>query len=296
MENSQASAEAQCQGSTNKSLSEFKPLESNATPLFRVRKRSQKARKKRSLERNKGGVDEDEGISKTDLLLLKEAQVMREKIRLAALDTGLSGRKRKSYPEQAEVENDGNNTAALGLRNNFAVERSNNVMEEHMKNYIEEGIRKKFGQQETGGSLKNSHDLQEENLYAIPEHLKVEERQQYDPGEGMPTAGVEEIELPEHVRRKNEIETLRAREKLEEQCNIEGRPKSSNSACIEDKSHAIFGLSKGSSSDPNTTYCQQGHRQTHQAAQTDIPNTKKRRFRHATDNLVADRFRKRWRR
>ncbi|KAI0562696.1 Telomere length and silencing protein [Gracilaria domingensis] len=294
MASSEPSLEQHAQEKADKSSSEEQASESNPAPVFRARKRSQKARKKPSIEKEELDVGEDERISKNDLLLIKEAQAMREKTRVAALDISATGRKSKSNTQKAEPENDScDNLTTIGLRNNFAVERSNNVMDEHMNKYIEEGIRKKFGDQEGNGNLSNSNELKEENLYAIPEHLKVEERLQYDPGEGMPVAGVEEVELPEQVRRKKEMETLRAREKLHNASIMGDWTMGTNSTYPKNVQPSY---KTGNSRDQNTRLEEENHHQTSQTLRDVNVDGKKRRFKHATDNLVADRFRKRWRR
>eukprot|EP00178_Gracilaria_changii_P023376 TRINITY_DN707_c0_g1_i1.p3 TRINITY_DN707_c0_g1~~TRINITY_DN707_c0_g1_i1.p3 ORF type:complete len:289 (-),score=50.78 TRINITY_DN707_c0_g1_i1:1446-2312(-) len=270
----------------------IEPSRQNATPLFRARKRSRKARKKRLQKEKDDKLDDDERVSKTDLLLIKEAQAMREKTRIAALDTKLTGRKSKLSSEKVDTETGKEHESTAGLRNDFAVERSNNLMEEHMNKYIEEGVRRRFGDPESLGTTTKGSVLEEDSMYAIPEHLRVEARQQYDPGEGMPAAGVEEVELPEDVRRKNEIETLRAREELYDVVSSGVRSNGASSAYLKSEQRS----SPKCTSDQNNKLNEQSHEQASYAPAAKNVDGKKRRFGHATDNLVADRFRKRWRR
>jgi len=86
------------------------------------------------------------------------------------------------------------------LREHFKVERDNNqILDEQMESYIEAHIQSKNHQKHNGHkSIPKSSSIQndEDALYTIPEHLKIPKIKSYDPGAALPTAGVEEVNLP----------------------------------------------------------------------------------------------------
>ncbi|PXF40843.1 hypothetical protein BWQ96_09433 [Gracilariopsis chorda] len=282
-----------------------KTLESAPAPVFRARKRARKARHRRPREEQSDhGESDDDGteVSKTDLLLIKQVQMMREKSRTSALDITLAGSKRSSSDNQ-QGSTKRNNNADVGLRNNFAVERSNQLIDEQMNKYIDEGIRKKFGDhREQEKDASKSHEPEEEALYNIPENLRVEDRLQYDPAQGMPTAGVEEVELPEAVRLKNEMDTIVAQKKLEEQSAKRGlestvcdpRMADENQEHVRPASPST--ARKHGSTKRISQSFEKREAELHHMQRTSSKDGKKRRFQQATDKIVADRFRKRWRR
>lgn len=279
--------------------------DSGPTPVFRARKRSQKARH-RPPRAEKSDQDENDNnateVTKAELLLIKQVQMMREKSRTSALDVTLTGSKRSSSGNQ-KGSTKRNDKADDGLRTNFAVERSNQLIDEQMNKYIDEGIRKKFGvRRDQENDAITKHELEEEALYNIPENLRVEDKLQYDPGEGIPTTGVEEVELPEAVRLTNEMETILAQKKLEERSAKRGVENAVCDPRMVDENQEDF-RSESQSKARRCTYSQtitqssqKSEAQLHQLPCATSKEGKKRRFQQATDKIVADRFRKRWRR
>lgn len=202
-------------------------MQPSEKPLFKPRKRNTQKKRKRALESTLDSANagtrrepDDEKIHH-DLLLLKEAQKLREQSRQSGLTpslllTSATNSSAAETPDNAIKRND----LADGLQSHFSVEKAGTAVEERMAKYIEEGMRKKFGdryidrglgqsqprsdsntQKEDNGKDNigddNGEDLKELNaeIFDIPQHLQVEQRRLYDPSEGMPSAGLEETEV-----------------------------------------------------------------------------------------------------
>eukprot|EP00188_Purpureofilum_apyrenoidigerum_P000372 Plantae.Rhodophyta-Purpureofilum_apyrenoidigerum.ctg1160.p1 GENE.Plantae.Rhodophyta-Purpureofilum_apyrenoidigerum.ctg1160~~Plantae.Rhodophyta-Purpureofilum_apyrenoidigerum.ctg1160.p1 ORF type:complete len:254 (-),score=73.19 Plantae.Rhodophyta-Purpureofilum_apyrenoidigerum.ctg1160:350-1111(-) len=188
--------------------------ESTSTVVF-ARKRSakRKLREKTSDDRDDGARNdkaEDEtaekldNISKNDLEVLLEAQRMREARRKWKNTSASAGRGSIRIIHDEDEE-----PVLAGLRSNFATERENEHLEQQCERYIEE----KMVSRGYGSSNKSNVDDGRDNddeLYRVPENLRVKEKSAYDPGEGLPAAGLEEVELDDSTRKQNEEETMRA--------------------------------------------------------------------------------------
>lgn len=289
-----------------------KPTEGRGVP-FRSRKRARKTRLRRALDSEKNGEAEDsEGepeMSRSELLLMREAQKLREENRKTSLDitvtkdNHLDGEKLQKHGDAS-----GDNVMG-GLKEDFAVERSGHAMEERMENYINERMRKKFGDNEepAGASGLESKPTDENDLFAIPERLRLEERPLYDPGEGLPAAGVEEVQLPEEMRRKNVEETVRAHKKLLAKKGSRDRTQAVESLAGNLSANYMKHRNdwiaehlgpKNTGNQNNDKVSQRGSENDSKDAQDNKkPEAGKRlRYQAATDNLIADRFKKRWRR
>lgn len=278
---------------------------------FRSRKRSKKVRRRKldieATEKDEGG--ESEELQMSELLLIKEAQKLREQSRQSALDISAVGRgtDQVASSKRSDVADD---DIASGLQSNFAVERSSHAVEERMDKYVEERMRERFGNRyeedgQTGNQVKN---LEETDLFAIPDRLQVKERPLYDPGEGMPAAGVEEVELSEEARQQNIEKTVQAHKELlatrgmrEKENNTEMLPGNVSANFAKHKTDWIadhLGSSSielqergGSSVIPESAAPRaKGREKDAHGERT------RRKYQPATDGLIADRFRKRWRR
>lgn len=183
---------------------------------FRPRKRSRKTRlKPPSKDPAPSDADSDQELTRSELHLMKQAQLLREQTQCTALDMCVS------QPVPRPSDKPTSNGVAQGddviggLKESFAVERSGVAIEERMGQYIEEGMKRKFGDLGYGGDGDSSATKKDESeLYMVPERLQVSQRPMYDPGEGMPAAGVEEVEISAEGREKNVRETIRAHREL----------------------------------------------------------------------------------
>lgn len=197
-------------------------MQPSEKPLFKARKRNTQKKRKRRLDSaldtaNATTNEADDEKSHHDLLLLKEAQKLREQSRQSGLTpslllTSATNSSAAGNPDNAIKRND----VADGLQSHFSVEKAGTAVEERMAKYIEEGMRSKFGDRyigrsnaqkensakEIGNGDDTSEDLKQLNadMFDIPQHLQVEQRRLYDPSEGMPSAGLEETEVVPSVK------------------------------------------------------------------------------------------------
>lgn len=276
---------------------------------FRSRKRSKKVRKRalsdtEPAEKDEGGESE---LHLSEILLIKEAQKLRERSRQSALDINAVSRE-ADHRSLSERIGSADDDIESGLKSNFAVERSSHAAEERMDKYVEERMQEIYGNRkdEEGQNSSLGRNAEESDIFAIPDRLKVKERPLYDPGEGMPAAGVEEVELPEEARRETIEKTLQAHKELlakrgkrRDPENTEALPGNFSANFAQHRNDWIAGhLGPGGSEE-------QGHggsagkpaRTAHagQDGEKDGKVEKPRRYQAATDGMVADRFRKRWR-
>lgn len=281
---------------------------------FRKRKRSRKIRTKhnRETEREKGSDDDARSeINRAELILMKEAQLLREQGRVFALDVRVE--KAKGYSterDDGEPQAPGDEVVG-GLKDSFAVERSSVAVVERMDKFIEEGMRQKFGEKDEDHSQSQVNDSDHENdLYAIPERLQVNQRPMYDPGEGLPAAGVEEVELPSEVRERNIAETVLAHKKLlagkrsrDQNTDVQRLPGnlSANFAkhrkdWISDRVSLKY-MGQDEAYRPEKGELQDFDRKQDDSDRGNSNALKRRRsFQVASDSLLVERFRKRWRR
>ncbi|CDF32485.1 Protein C9orf78, putative [Chondrus crispus] len=277
---------------------------------LRRRTKSTKKRAKRVLDDEvdtpKNLSNSEKEMTAAELLLMRKAQQMREESRKIALDiTG--GEKRHRDGEKTEKANPSSvDNVISDLKDDFAVERSGHDMEERMEKFINDGMKKKFGDKDdhTITSARDGNTADEFDLFAVPERLKVEQRPQYDPGDGLPAAGVEEVELPEDVRQRNIEETVRAHRKL-----LEKRDERLSTPILASiPGNVSANYSKHRSDWIAEHVGPKGHDSGNEPVQN-ISNVsgdgkgkvrddtvKRPRYQAATDYLVADRFKKRWRR
>lgn len=233
--------------STPKVENEPSPEQSTASPApapkFSVRKRSSKARAR---PRKRSESDEEPSASPSasgaegdsvDVAALRRAQKLREKARHADVPV-TSGQRAAAGGGSAAVAAAGESQSG-GLRSNFAVESSGYDAQRNMEEFVEKRMAEKYGArvakgrgaegdrveeesseeegQEGGGKrARVSVDDAEAGLYVIPDHLRVAPRQQYDPTEGLPAAGVEEVDVGAASRRKNAEETAAAVRQLQD--------------------------------------------------------------------------------
>lgn len=268
---------------------------------FRARKRSRNAHSKRKRHRaEEEDVDgqeikEEDGTSRSELLMMRKAQILRERSRRVAMDIAIAA----GPPTQDESgEEKGVLNDVIGeLKNQFAVEKSGHVSEERMRNYVEEGMRRKFGDGQTEGVNDSGHGSQRD-LYSIPERLRVEEGPLYDPGEGMPAGGVEEVEVSQEMKRQTEVATKKARAELVMRAAKQKREdrvvSGARNISADYVKHKRDWLDEHCGNDaPNTDVEAAAEGGSGEGSKGD---RNRRRYATASDAMVAERFRKRWRR
>ncbi len=186
--------------------------EGNPDELVLKPRKSTQLKKKRKRAHLSVSDAAAESEVQTNVLLLKEAQRLRDTSRRTGLPQA-----NKSQGPKLESNDDGDtgaNDVAGGLGKAFATERSARAEEERMARNVDEKMRERFGETQPEAPVLDAAKQYEDALYAVPEHLRQESRPMYDPSEGLPAAGVEEIELPGTVRKHNEIATHEAKNKL----------------------------------------------------------------------------------
>jgi uncharacterized membrane protein YgcG len=143
----------------------------------------------------------------------------------------------------------------------------------------------------------------EEELYAIPEHMQVPTRPQYDPTAGLPAAGVEEVDVGAVARRKNAEETAAARQRLLAHAATRrglGADASPGPSCVVENLSANFERHRRDWIDTHlgpAPGSQGGSSSRGGGSGMGGRPAGGKRAPHglATDHIVAERFRKRWR-
>ncbi|KAG4997349.1 hypothetical protein AAZX31_10G131600 [Glycine max] len=122
-------------------------------------------------------------------------------------------------------DGDGGDKDELVLQDTFAQETA--VMDEdpNMVNYIEHELAKKRGRKiDAADQAENELKRAEDELYKIPEHLKVKRRNSEESSTQW-TTGIAEVQLPIEYKLKN-IEETEAAKKLLQEKRLMGRTKS----------------------------------------------------------------------
>lgn len=176
--------------------------------LFRARRRPRKGRRR---EVSNGGEDEGDKaedtsgqagvlaeLSRDELVLLREAQQLRERLRTSNVPVAPRGVGKGGVSDlDARNEPAGIDGGADGLSTQFSAERGGLAIQERMDVFIQSGLRKKFGHLREEEPVKERPSVVDVESFEIPKQLQVEEGLQYDPTEGMPSAGLEEVDIPD---------------------------------------------------------------------------------------------------
>lgn len=289
-------------------------LSGAADVKFRSRKRSRKNRAKHRHDTENGtdvDGDSEKDMSGTELFLMKEAQLMREQSRASALDFRVEKAESHNLEREKSDRQASGDDVIGGLKDSFAVERSSAAVVERMDKYIEDGLKQKFGDRDEAISQSQANKNNfESDLYAIPERLQVDQRPSYDPGEGLPAAGVEEVELPAEVREKNITETVRAHKELltgkrprDQNTDMLNLPGNLSANFAKHRKDWITDRATSKHASQDEVYRnRKGDRPDFDCARDDSDrgnsNALKRRKNRqvASDSLIAERFKKRWRR
>ncbi|EFJ15094.1 hypothetical protein SELMODRAFT_75683, partial [Selaginella moellendorffii] len=101
------------------------------------------------------------------------------------------GLDRVKSSDKVEVEGE---KEELVLQDTFAQETAVNVEDPNMLKYVEQELAKKRGRQESGGTV-DADKPAEDDLYVIPDHLKVRKRNSEESSTQW-TTGIAEVQLP----------------------------------------------------------------------------------------------------
>lgn len=166
-------------------------------------RRGNRRKRQRATRPPADDASEGEGETQDELALLREAQRLRAQSRRGSLP------QRRESARKPDVSADG--PAAGGLQATFLAERGARAGEARMEKYVSERLASRFGDEES--DARAGEDVAPkfaDELYAVPEHLRAAPAPAYDPGAGLPAAGVEEVDVPGAAER-NERETAVAR-------------------------------------------------------------------------------------
>ncbi|KAL1339573.1 protein COP1 SUPPRESSOR 2 [Arachis duranensis] len=122
-------------------------------------------------------------------------------------------------------DGDGGDKDELVLQDTFAQETAVMVEDPNMVKYIEQELAKKRGRKiDEADQVENELKRAEDELYKIPEHLKVKRRNSEESSTQW-TTGIAEVQLPIEYKLKN-IEETEAAKKLLQEKRLMGRTKS----------------------------------------------------------------------
>lgn len=193
-----------------------------------------------------------------------------------------------------KVEADGEKEE-LVLQDTFAQETAVMVEDPNMVKYIEQELAKKRGKnindtEQTENELKDAED----ELYMIPDHLKVKKRNSEESSTQW-TTGIAEIQLPIEYKLKN-IEETEAAKKLLHEKKFMGRPKTESTSSW---SHNADYFQRGKDyaeklrRDHPELYKDRGPEDNAMGSRPSENNAESGRRLAATDQFMLERFRKR---
>lgn len=143
--------------------------------------------------------------------------------KVAVSATGGLVPKKVSDKTEADGEKD-----ELVLQDTFALETAVMVEDPNMLRYVEQELAKKKGKNmDAADRVENEVKQAEDELYNIPEHLKVKRRNSEESSTQW-TTGIAEIQLPIEYKLKN-IEETEAAKKLLQEKRLSGRSKTESS-------------------------------------------------------------------
>ncbi|KAL1220304.1 Protein COP1 SUPPRESSOR 2 [Cardamine amara subsp. amara] len=189
---------------------------------------------KRNFRKRKLEDEEEDDISKaanldeeeTRRLALEEVKFLQKqrerKLGIPALLTAQNSTGKVKAMEKTEVEGE---KEELVLQDTFAQETAVLIEDPNMVKYIEQELAKKRGKNlDDAEEVENELKRVEDELYKIPDHLKVKKRSSEESSTQW-TTGIAEVQLPIEYKLKN-IEETEAAKKLLQEKRLMGRPKS----------------------------------------------------------------------
>ncbi|KAJ0111165.1 hypothetical protein Patl1_00750 [Pistacia atlantica] len=179
-----------------------------------TQQQQQKQKKKNFRKRNIEEVEDEEAKSKVS--------DDEEERRLALEEVGGNGGGLTKIAEKNEVDGEKDE---LVLQDTFAQETAVMVEDPNMVNYIEQELAKRRGKNvDVTDQVENDLKRAEDELYKVPEHLKVKKRNSEESSTQW-TTGIAEVQLPIEYKLKN-IEETEAAKKLLQEKRLMGRSKS----------------------------------------------------------------------
>ncbi|CAH8250903.1 unnamed protein product [Arabidopsis lyrata] len=172
---------------------------------------------------NKAAISDEEEKRRLALEEVKFLQKLRErKLGIPALSTAQSSIGKVKPVEKTEAEGE---KEELVLQDTFAQETAVLIEDPNMVKYIEQELAKKRGKNiDDAEEVENELKRVEDELYKIPDHLKVKKRSSEESSTQW-TTGIAEVQLPIEYKLKN-IEETEAAKKLLQERRLMGRPKS----------------------------------------------------------------------
>ncbi|KAK6239591.1 hypothetical protein QUC31_005060 [Theobroma cacao] len=183
--------------------------------------------RKRSIQEDEGDdpapKSDDEEDRRLALEEVKFLQKQRErKSGIPAIPTVQTGGVVAKVTEKGEADGE---KEELVLQDTFAQETAVMVEDPNMVKYVEQELAKKRGRNmDTKNEVENDLTRAEDELYKIPEHLKVKRRNSEESSTQW-TTGIAEVQLPIEYKLRN-IEETEAAKKLLQEKRLMGRAKS----------------------------------------------------------------------
>ncbi|CAN7038564.1 unnamed protein product [Brassica oleracea var. botrytis] len=174
-------------------------------------------------DQSKAASSKEEEKRRLALEEVKFLQKLRErKLGIPALSTAQNSTGKGKPAEKAEAEGE---KEELVLQDTFAQETAVLIEDPNMVKYVEHELAKKRGKSlEDAEEVENELKRVEDELYKIPDHLKVKKRSSEESSTQW-TTGIAEVQLPIEYKLKN-IEETEAAKKLLQEKRLMGRPKS----------------------------------------------------------------------
>ncbi|XP_020273778.1 uncharacterized protein C9orf78 isoform X2 [Asparagus officinalis] len=177
--------------------------------------------RKRTRDEDPTPESEDEEERRLKLDEVKFLQKQRErKLGIPAVLAGKSGSNRLQGSGE-KGDGDGEKED-LVLQDTFAQETAVTVEDPNMLKYVEQELAKRRGKSVDSGDKEEKDQVDE--LYVVPEHLKVKKRNSEESSTQW-TTGIAEIQLPIEYKLRN-IEETEAAKKLLQEKRLAGRAKS----------------------------------------------------------------------
>ncbi|CAA7056209.1 unnamed protein product [Microthlaspi erraticum] len=172
---------------------------------------------------SKAAISDEEEQRRLALEEVKFLQKQRErKLGIPALSTAQNSIGKAKPVEKTEAEGE---KEELVLQDTFAQETAVLIEDPNMVKYIEQELAKKRGRNiDDAEEVENELKRVEDELYMIPDHLKVKKRSSEESSTQW-TTGIAEVQLPIEYKLKN-IEETEAAKKLLQEKRLMGRPKS----------------------------------------------------------------------
>ncbi|KAG8477577.1 hypothetical protein CXB51_030369 [Gossypium anomalum] len=190
-------------------------------------KKNNKNFRKRSIQEDEGddpaSKSDDEEDRRLALEEVKFLQKQRErKSGIPAIPSVQTGGIVAKVTEKAEADGE---KEELVLQDTFAQETAVLVEDPNMIKYVEQELAKKRGRNmDLKHEVENDLTRAEDELYKIPEHLKVKKRNSAESSTQW-TTGIAEVQLPIEYKLRN-IEETEAAKKLLQEKRLMGRAKS----------------------------------------------------------------------